>query len=265
MLSWWSRQGPPARVGALAAAGVALGLVVGALLAAGGGGDGDPPAVVVRQTQTPAPTPTTTPAPEATATRSPTPAPPTPEPTPGEEELIGSIAELVEQYGEPPDASRGRFRIPILGVDAPLGVRQVGSDGKMPNPSGPADVVWYDFEGFGTQVGGATGGGQNAIYSAHVDYFAYVEYADARFRGRGAFYSLGLLSPGDVIEVEVDGETFTYAVQWRRQVSAVNGDWAEIFSADVAVDSITLITCGGDFNYGSRQYADRMVVRAERI
>ena len=42
------------------------------------------------------------------------------------------------------------------------------------------------------------GGGNNAIFSGHVDYFAPVAWADAIFRGRGVFFNLNVLSPGDV-------------------------------------------------------------------
>ena len=251
------------RAAVLAAAGATLGGVVGAvLLLGGGGGSDDAPASVVVRTATPTPTSTATPVatPSPTPTATPT---PTPEPTPEGPPTVLSVEALTAEFGDPPDATLGRFRIPTLGIDAPLGTRFVGDDGQMPNPTGPGDVVWYDFgdwEGFG----GSPGGGQNAIYSAHVDYAAYVAYAGVDFRGRGSFFHLDLLSPGDTIEVDVNGETLTYSVQWRQVVSAENGNWAEILSAAVDTDSITLITCGGDFNFATRSYLDRTVVRAVR-
>lgn len=79
------------------------------------------------------------------------------------------------------------------------------------------------------------------------------------------FFLLGLLSPGDVIEVDYNGETLRYAVSWRRQISAADGDWAAIWSDDVATDSITLVTCAGQFDSQTRKYLDRVVIRAERI
>ena len=262
-LRWRSGQGLPTRVGALAAAGVLIGIVAGAvlLLTAPGGGDSEPAPVVVLSTATRTAT--------ATATPARTPSPPTPTPTPTAEPtaeppaVVGTIQDLAEDHGDPPDATMGRFRIPSLGVDAPLGTRFVGGNGVMPSPTGPADVVWYDLSEW-TGLGGTPGGGSNAIFSGHVDYAAYVAYADVQFRGPGVFFHLGLLSPGDVIEVVVNGETLTYAVEWRRQVSAIDADWAEIYRADLERDSITLITCGGDFDFISREYADRVVVRAVR-
>ena len=260
----WRQLGRGARVGALVGLGATLGVVIAAVALAGGGGSDTAPPVVVRTpTPTPTATPTSTPSatpPAATTTPTPT-ATATPEPTP--QPVVGSIDELHAEFGEPPSATLGRMRVPALGIDAPLGQRFVGGDGQMPNPTGPSDAVWYDFtawEGFG----GTIGGGNNAIFSGHVDYTAHVSYAGVDFRGRGVFFSLALLSPGDVIEVEAGGETLRYAVAWRRQVGAEASDWGEILSSDVPVDSITLITCGGEFNFAERSYLDRIVVRAER-
>lgn len=109
------------------------------------------------------------------------------------------------------------------------------------------------------------GGGGNAVFSGHVDYADAVSWAGVDFRGRGVFFSLALLSPGDVIEVEVGGERLRYTVQWQKQVDASDtGAWAEILSAQVEQDSITIITCGGQFNTATRSYLDRTVVRAVR-
>lgn len=265
---WWLGLRTPLRVASLAVLGVAGGLAVGAV-AIGGSGSANEPApvaiVAATATATPAPTstPTPTPSPTATATATPTATPsPTPEAAP---ETITSIADLTALHGEAPDATYGRVRIPAIGVDAALGIRVVGSGSSvMSNPTGPSDVVWYDLSEWGT-LGGRPGEGKNAIFSGHVDYAAYVAFADSQFRGRGVFFAIDLLSPGDVIEVEVDGETLSYAVVWRKRVPAASSEWAEIFSSDVAVDSITIYTCGGEFDFNARSYLDRTVVRAERI
>ncbi len=272
LLRWWRDQGLPARVGSLAVAGASLGLVIGAVLLLAGRGGAEQRAPVVVSVATPASTPTPASPPTVTSTPAVTPTPtptatptPTPEPTPEGPPTVQTIQELAEQYGEPPDSALGRLRIPSLGVDAPLGTRFVGAgDSVMPNPTGPGDVVWYDLSEW-KNLGGAPGAGRNAIFSGHVDYAAYVAYADVQFRGRGVFYHLDLLSPGDIVEVVVNGETLRYAVEWRRQVPARDADWAEVFSGDVGQDSITLYTCSGDFDFSTRSYADRTVVRATRI
>ena len=259
------------RAGLLASLAFALAFALGC-------GGGDDPAVVVAPvtaTATPAaatpaaPAPAASPTPEATPTAEPTPTP-TPEPTAEPEDegpaLISNLRQLRETYGEAPDATLGRLRIPTLGVDAPLGTRYVGA--AMPNPTGPDDVVWYDFSGW-EGLGGAPGAGGNAVFSGHVDYYLGISWApdDAVYRGRGVFFGLDALSPGDIVEVETGGVVRRYAVVWRRQVPAegAGAEWSAILRGDVAVDSITLLTCGGEFDDATKTYADRVAIRAERV
>ena len=182
----------------------------------------------------------------------------------GRSAAIRSIQELTEACGDPPDARMGRLRIPTMGVDAPLSERTVGPDGEMPLPAGPADVAWYDFDA-PTGLGGRPGQSGNAILAGHLDYADPVPYAKVNYRGRGVFYGLGLLSAGDEVEVEMDGKLLRYAVTWRKNVSANGGDWAALMSSNVGGDSLTLITCGGDFDPRTREYSERVVVRAARL
>jgi len=177
--------------------------------------------------------------------------------------VVEELDQFRETYGDPPDAQLGRFRIPKIGVDAPLGSRVVPADGRMPLPSGPSDVVWYDFSGW-PGYGGAIGAGQNAMFAGHVDYAARVPHAGVNYSGRGIFYSLELLAPGDSIEVETGGRTTRYRVAWKRSVPAGSDYWGEIMSSNVGADSITLITCTGEFDIESLEYSDRLVIRAVR-
>ena len=185
---------------------------------------------------------------------------PTAEPTP--DPVVRSLERLRAEHGESPDATHGRLRIPALGVDAPLGVRAVGEDGVMTNPSGPDDVVWYDLSAW-DGLGGAPGKGGNAVFAGHVDRTAWLDWAGVEYSGLAVFFYLDNLTPGQQIEVEMDGATHTYTVQWIRPVAASSGEWAEIFGPDpTGADAITLITCGGDFNAVEGSYASRVVVRA---
>ncbi len=198
-----------------------------------------------------------------TATTTTAPAGDTSTTAPASAPTVSDLDELHRRYGEAPDATLGRLRIPVLGVDAAVGRRYV--DAKMPNPTGPGDVVWYDFSEW-DGLGGVPGGGGNAVFSGHVDYNLQIPWAEAHYRGEGVFYALNLLSPGDVIEVEVGGKVMQYTVKWTRQVEANGPDnvWLPILSGDVSVDSITLITCGGEFDVATKTYRDRFIVRAER-
>lgn len=207
---------------------------------------------------------TTTPTVEATATASRS---AIDSPRAGAHELPESdLSDFVDEFGYPSDATFARLRIPMLGVDAAVAPRSVDETGVMPLPAGPADVVWYDLSTW-AGMGGVPGEGRNAIFAGHVDYAAYVPYAEADYRGGGVFEALDHLSPGDIVEIEYQGDTFRYAVVWNQQLSASPDvtDWGAVWSDRVSIDSVTLYTCGGDFDPLTQTYNDRTVVRAERL
>ncbi|MEZ4502043.1 MAG: class F sortase [Dehalococcoidia bacterium] len=176
--------------------------------------------------------------------------------------IINSIEELHEVYGEPPDATFGRMRIPALGIDAPLGTRYVAEDGVMLDPTGPDDVVYYDFSGWNGLGGYPTSGG-NAVFAGHVDQAGYLWYADAEYIGPAVFYNLRNLGGGETVEIDLGSGPVTYIVDWVREVGP-SENWTAIVSANVEADSITLITCGGEFNRAEGAYTARTVVRAVR-
>jgi len=177
---------------------------------------------------------------------------------------VTTVEELVRRFGWPAGTDFGRIRIPAIGVDARVGAKVVGTDGVMPAPMGPADVVWYDMTAW-AGMGGAPGAGGNAIFSGHVDYDYVVPHANVRYRGKGVFAALDELKRGDVIEVERGAEKLRYAVVWLEQVPASSGNWATMWTSNVRKDSVTLYTCAGRFDANLFEYADRLVVRAERI
>src|SRR5687768_3926283 len=166
---WWSRQARETRIAVLGGAAALVVLaVLGATLLMGG--DGDDNAVTV-----------STPPPGASSTSEPGPST-TAHPLPTEDSTLPTLRELrdfVDDYGDPPEANLGRFKIPRIGVDAAIGERTVGSDLSLQylNPYGPADVSWYNFE-VDPRYGGDIGEGKNPIFAAHVDYAALVPFAD---------------------------------------------------------------------------------------
>jgi hypothetical protein len=247
---------------------VALALGAALLVAACGGGDDDA-AIVRTTTPTATPTASATPTSTATATRTATPTPTeTPEPTPDVPVNIeiNSLDQFVETYGYPSTATYATIRIPRFGVEAQVSAKRVGDGASiMPNPNGPAEVAYYDMSAW-TGLGGEPGAGGNAIFSGHLDYSAQVGYAGVRFHGQAVFAKLGDTRPGDLIEVEYQGQTLQYEVVWLEQVNAgVGTNWASIWSSDVGADAITLYTCGGTFDTTARSYDDRVVVRAHRV
>ncbi|MDA0815876.1 MAG: class F sortase [Chloroflexi bacterium] len=174
-----------------------------------------------------------------------------------------SVAEFAATYGDPPNTDFARMRIPSIGIDAPVG-RWIVDASIMPEPYGPVDVAFYDLSDW-RGMGGFPGEGGNAVFGAHVDLNRHISYADANYRGPAVFWALDELAHGNVIEVDYAGETLRYAVVWIEEVDANHSDWSLYFTSDVEVDSITLYTCGGEFNRESASYSHRTVIRAERI
>lgn len=178
---------------------------------------------------------------------------------------VGSLSELVRLAGDDPRADYGRLRIPSLGIDAPVGAHDVADTvgTQMPNPYGPADVAWYDFEH--PSFGGAPGSHRNVVVSGHIDYNARVSHAGLRYRGPGVFERLEELRPGDVVEVVRNGHVHRYAVSWTRVVAERSSSWASLLSSTTPIESLTLYTCDGAFDHGRLSYSHRLVVRAELL
>lgn len=146
-----------------------------------------------------------------------------------------------------------RLMIPKIGVDAPFSVKQVGTDGQMPNPNGPEDVAWYDFSQW-PGLGGLPGKGGNVVLAGHVDYINY---------GPAVFWRLHELEPGDTIEIRLgDGTTATYKIEFNKTIEAAAADWTPIVEA-TADESVTLITCGGEFSAG--HYTNRQIIWGRRV
>lgn len=257
---WWALQTRGTR--AVTVASVALlvllvGLAAGMATVGGSGDDG--PLVTVSAPPTSTGDASNVPGPTHTAEPLPTEDPDLP--------TLKTLRDFVKAHGDPPSANIGRFKIPRIGVDAPIGERTVAADLNLQylNPFGPSDVSWYNFA-VDQRYGGDIGQGKNPVFAAHVDYAALVPYAQVNYRGEGVFRDINLLRAGDIIEVTMHGETARYQVVWKRQVPESEGDWGNIFSSNVPEgDAITLITCSGDFNTVTREYDSRTVIRGQRV
>jgi len=160
-------------------------------------------------------------------------------------------------------ATGDRLRISKIGVDAPLNTKTVGRDGQMPRPDNPDEVLWYDFSEL-PGLGGAPGAPGNAVFSGEVD-SGRLPCTNGRVPPpcRAVFWDLRQLVKGDEIVVVVGGRTLLYTVDSNRLVDASTGPWDQIVAA-TSEQSITLITCAGNFDSGSRQYDMRQVVSAKR-
>ena len=141
-----------------------------------------------------------------------------------------------------------RLVIPRLGVAADVVPVGLDDDGAMSAPKDPDEVAWY-------ALGPGMGLMGNVVLAAHVDWAG---------RQR-VFGSLGRLGPGDeVIVWDEIGQQYVYQVEWSRWVDAGGAPVEDIFAQETRPE-LTLITCGGAFDQSTRQYVDRLIVRAKGI
>ena len=136
-------------------------------------------------------------------------------------------------------------------VDAEVETIEI-ADGVMQNPTGPWVVSWY-------KETARLGENGNTVMAGHVDYWDV---------GPAVFYNLRDLSQGDQIQVTgEDGKVFTYAVDWIETYSVADLTPEQINEIVGPTDdpALTLITCGGEFNYDTGEYLSRRVVRATQV
>jgi LPXTG-site transpeptidase (sortase) family protein len=143
-----------------------------------------------------------------------------------------------------------RFVVPRLGIDAPIATGGLDESGKMQDPNGPEEVMWYNF----SPTPGSNG---NALVSGHRDYAQ---------SGRGAraavFWTIPELQPGDEVYVrdETD-EDLRFIVE-----ETVSYETDQVPLEEVQAQGfekvLTIITCEGYFNPRTRDYDHRRIVRA---
>lgn len=138
--------------------------------------------------------------------------------------------------------------IPNASVDA--SVEQIDIvNGVMQDPTGPWVVSWYRE----TAKLGQSG---NVVMAGHVDYWNV---------GPSVFQKLPNLAQNDEIDITgATGQVYKYAVDWNRLYQADNAPIQDIVGP-TPNQSLTLITCGGTFDYNTGHYLQRRVVRAHRI
>jgi LPXTG-site transpeptidase (sortase) family protein len=141
----------------------------------------------------------------------------------------------------------GFIQIPSIGVNGPLVAVGLDASGQMITPTNARDIAWYD-------TGSFPGPTHNAILAGHRNW-----------NGRqGTFANLESVKPGDLVKVGMGGMVFTFKVDWVRLYDPRNAPVKELLG-DTAVDSVTLVTCGGEFNPRIGHYDHRVVVRAELV
>jgi sortase (surface protein transpeptidase) len=137
-----------------------------------------------------------------------------------------------------------RLRIGTIGVDAPI--LPVGVEGGTTEVPADVDAVgWYRF-------GGRVGISGSTLLLAHVSSAA---------QGRGVFFRLRELAPGDDVIVEMrDGSSSGFRVIARR--SYAKEALPDSLFSRTGAEMLALVTCGGRFSEATGRYEDNVVVYA---
>lgn len=143
-------------------------------------------------------------------------------------------------------AAPSSIQIPSLNID--MAVESAGLDavGSMALPANPDIASWYRF-------GPAPGADGATVIAAHVDSLRY---------GLGPFARLAGAPAGTEITVlAADGVEHRYALESVQSAGKPEVPWATVFDRTGA-PRLTLVTCGGEFNYTTRQYQSNIIVTA---
>ncbi|MGY4859570.1 class F sortase [Cryobacterium sp. AP23] len=225
---------------------VAGGLLVGLLLSGCGAAAGGPAGTDPASGSGPGGSASATDsgsAPEPGGSASATPASPTPSPS--------AVPEVPRQStdlaGQPAPASAPvRVQVGALGIDMPI--EAVGLDGDaMALPANPAVAAWYRYGPAPSSPAGAT------VVAAHVDSLIY---------DLGPFAELANAPAGTEITLTTaDGATHRYTIASINTVEKPAVDWAGVFDR-TGEPRLTLVTCGGEFDYDARRYLSNVIVTA---
>ena len=138
--------------------------------------------------------------------------------------------------------------IEITFLDTKLKVEPVGveGDGTLSVPTSWYTAGWYED-------GPKAGEEGNIIIDGHYD---------TATGSPGAFWDLKNLSLGDTVAlVDKLGRVYTYVVDNKYFVDITDPKRTEVFKSTTA-KTLTLITCGGVWDYASGTYNKRLVVTA---
>ncbi len=138
--------------------------------------------------------------------------------------------------------------IPAIGVHSELLRLGVTANGTIRVPSiytQAGEAAWYRYSATPGQIGAS-------VIDGHVD----------TYQGPGVFFRLGALHPGDRVDVTLaDGITAVFNVTGVRQYAKNHFPAKTIYGA-TGYAALRLITCGGAFDYSTRNYLSSTVVFA---
>jgi LPXTG-site transpeptidase (sortase) family protein len=148
----------------------------------------------------------------------------------------------------PPGVGPVAIQIEKIALDAQVETIEI-VDGVMQDPTGPWVVSWYKETAMLGELG-------NIVMAGHLDYWDV---------GPAVFYNITQLVKGDTVNVTgEDTKVYSYSVDWIRNYDTANAPIQEIVGP-TEDENLTLITCGGPFDYEDGHYLQRTVVRLTRI
>jgi LPXTG-site transpeptidase (sortase) family protein len=182
--------------------------------------------------------------------------------------LVGALAALAlagcggsgasppaQQSGGQQTAGTSDRHVPLTLTIGAIGVsahvEQVGVDknGNMAIPADPHNAGWYG-------PGVAPGEHGNAVIDGHLDWYGMPE---------GPFHHLDALKAGDQVGVKaLDGTTFVFQVAGPATAVSADARPSGLFRKSGS-PTLTLITCGGQWDASKRSYSERELVNATLV
>ena len=150
--------------------------------------------------------------------------------------------------GQPaPVTAPVRVQVESLGIDMPIDPVGLADTGAMALPENPAVAAWYRYGPGPGSPAGAT------VVAAHVDSLVY---------DLGPFARLADAPAGTEIVLQTgDGAAHRYTVASIDSVEKQAVPWAGVFDR-AGQPRLTLVTCGGEFDYEARRYLSNVIVTA---
>ncbi|WP_343871429.1 class F sortase, partial [Agromyces bracchium] len=140
-----------------------------------------------------------------------------------------------------------RIEVPDLGIDMRVEPVGLDADGRMGLFDDPAIAAWYRW---GPAPGSEAG---STVIAAHVDSLEYRVLPFARLKDAAAGTA--------VFVTDAAGTRHAYAVESSQVTEKADVDWDAAFDRSGG-PRLTLVTCGGAFDYEARRYLSNLVVTA---
>lgn len=172
---------------------------------------------------------------------------PTPAPVPPAVPLVNVASADIRSVQGVPLVAPVRVRIEALGIDMGIEAVGLGDTGGMGLPKNPAIAAWYQFGPAPASASGAT------VIAAHVDSLEY---------DIGPFSRLATAPAGTEIVLSMaDGGERRYRVETVASTLKPDVPWSAVFDR-TGPARLTLVTCGGEFDYTARRYLSNVIVSA---